>query len=119
MSTTTYKTMVAVLICAACGVVGSIAATGGGKSTSLHGFLPVYAMYLIVAAGVGFLHSSLAWMSGSIIMPVHWIVVVTCGATPSTSTVGVGHLYTILLSVPLALASHSGALASRACYRQT
>lgn len=112
VSTKACKIMVAAVICATCGVIGSLAATGRGEGTPFHGFLPVYVMYLIVAAGIGFLQPDFAWMAGAVIMPAHWVVALASGAALPTSTVGVGHLFTILLSVPLAMASHLGGWAS-------
>lgn len=113
MSSRACRTAVSVAVCAACGVIGALAATNKGEGTPFHGFWPVYLVYLVVAVGVGFLHSYLAWMAGAAIMPAHWIVVIASGAAPTTSTMGVGHLFTLLLSVPLALASHLGGRASR------
>ena len=113
MSNKLMRTILSIALCGICGALGGLAALGAARGTDFGRFWPVYLTYLVFAGGIGILNPNQAWIAGAVIMPVHWIVVIGFRADPITSTIGVGHFFTIVLSVPLALASHLGGRVAR------
>lgn len=101
----------------AAGTIGGTVATMGGR-TSWGGFWPVYVAYLVVAGVLGFASPARAWLAGAMMMPAHSIVVLATGAEPHTSTMAVGHLITLMASIPLAFSGYCVGKFSRSRRRE-
>lgn len=89
----------------AIGCVGGTVATMNGR-TSFAGFWPVYVAYLVEAGLLGLAAPYHAWVAGAMMMPAHWALVLSNGAAPHTSTMGVGHLMTLMASIPPAFCGY-------------
>jgi hypothetical protein len=99
------------LIGLAVGSIGGYVATIDGR-TSWSGFWPVYLSYLVVAGVLGAASPAMAWLAGLMMMPAHWLLVLANGSAPHTSTMGVGHIMSLIASIPPAL---SGYYVSKLC----
>lgn len=114
MAHTILRTTSSVALCGFGGLLGGLANVDAVSAAANDRFWAIYATYLTYSLCIGLLQPPSAWLAGCVILPVHWIVFLASGAQdPVTSTIGVGHLLVLLLSVPPALMAQLGCLIAR------